>query len=53
MNNRRFPIRSSWFRQKDNTIELIGKVIAFKVNDSCAIFSIFKSTVRAFNYKSR
>ncbi|WP_423128044.1 hypothetical protein [Gaoshiqia sp. Z1-71] len=40
---RRSHIRTTWFRQIDNTIELTGKVNSFNVKDFCAAISIFKT----------
>ena len=36
--------RTKWFRQRDNAIELNGKVNSFNVKDFCAAISLFKKT---------
>lgn len=35
--------RTTWYRQRDNTIELTGKVNSFNVKDFCAAISLYKS----------
>lgn len=44
MNNRKYSIRTTWYRQIDNTIEVTGKVNSFNVKDFCSAISIFKSS---------
>lgn len=44
MNNRRPHQRTTRFIQKDNCIEILGKVNSFNVKDFCAAVSIFKNT---------
>lgn len=36
--------RTTWYRQRDNTIELTGKVNSFNVKDFCAAISLYKSS---------
>lgn len=40
---RRYPKRFTWYRKKDNTIELTGKVNSFNVKDFCAAINLFKN----------
>lgn len=35
--------RTTWYRQRDNTIELTGKVNSFNVKDFCAAIAIYKA----------
>lgn len=36
--------RTTWYRQRDNTIEITGKVNSFNVKDFCAAVNLYKST---------
>jgi hypothetical protein len=44
MNNTyRHPRRTTWYNQRDNTIELTGKVNSFNVKDFCGAINLYKS----------
>lgn len=36
--------RTTWFRSKDNTIEITGKVNSYNVKDFCGAITLFKNT---------
>jgi anti-anti-sigma regulatory factor/anti-sigma regulatory factor (Ser/Thr protein kinase) len=36
--------RTTWYRQKDNTIELTGKVNSFNVKDFCAAINLYRQS---------